>query len=349
MADDQEKTEEPTSKKIEDAKKEGNVGKSAEVVGAAVLLFGTLYLLFFSSFSLLEIKKLMMYSFSFIGSEVDGPLYFSLVFSVGMTLLKALAPVFIIVFILSLVANWVQFGFIAVPLKLDLQKLDPIKGFKNIFSLKKLLEALKLTLKLTIIIGVMFLLFSLTYQDFLRMMQQETMATLESIIALIIYFVLTILFIIIIFAIIDFYFSKHYYMKSLKMSKQEIKDEYKNMEGDPQVKGRIRRIQMQMAQKRMMSSVPDADVVITNPTHYAVALKYDSSKNQAPLVVAKGIDFLALRIKEIAKENSVTIIENPSLARALYDQIELEREVPSEFYKAIAEIFSYVYELKKKR
>jgi flagellar biosynthetic protein FlhB len=133
------------------------------------------------------------------------------------------------------------------------------------------------------------------------------------------------------------------------MSKQEIKDEYKNMEGDPQVKGRIRRIQMQMAQKRMMSSVPEADVVITNPTHYAVALKYDSSKNQAPIVIAKGIDFLALRIKEVAKENSITIVENPALARALYDQIDLDREVPNEFYKAVAEIFTYIYDLKKRR
>lgn len=347
MADDQEKTEEPTSKKIEDAKKEGNVGKSAEVVGAAVLLFGTLYLLFFSSFSLLEIKKLMMYSFSFIGSELDGPLYYSLVFSVGMTLLKALAPLFIIVFILALVANWVQFGFITVPLKLDLQKLDPIKGLKNLISIKKLLEALKLTLKLIIIIGVMFLLFSLTYQDFLRMMQQETVGTLDSIISLIIYFVLTILFIIVIFAIIDFYFTKFYYIKSLKMSKQEIKDEYKNMEGDPQVKGRIRRIQMQMAQKRMMSSVPEADVIITNPTHYAVALAYDNSKNKAPMVLAKGIDFIALRIKEVARQNDIPIIENPSLARSLFEQIEVDNEIPSDFYKAMAEVFSYVYELKK--
>src|SRR5574344_519295 len=349
MADDEEKTEEPTSKKIEDAKKEGNVGKSTEVVGAAVLLFSSVYILFFSTFSLMEIKKLMLYSYSFIGEEMNDNVYYTIVYSVGITLLKSLAPLFILVFILVLAGNWMQFGFISVPLKFALQKLDPIKGLENIFSFKKLLEALKLTAKLTIIVAVMFLLFSLTYKDILYMMNQDTNSTLKSIVDLSIYFILTILFIIIIFAIMDFYFTKFYYMKSLKMSKQEIKDEYKNMEGDPQVKGRIRRIQMQMAQKRMMSSVPDADVVITNPTHYAVALKYDSSKNQAPLVVAKGIDFLALRIKEIAKENSVTIIENPSLARALYDQIELEREVASEFYKAIAEIFSYVYELKKKR
>ena len=138
-------------------------------------------------------------------------------------------------------------------------------------------------------------------------------------------------------------------MKSLRMSKQEIKDEFKNMEGDPQVKGRIRRIQMQMAQKRMMSSVPNADVVITNPTHYAVALKYDNITDSAPKVVAKGIDFLALNIRDIAKKNKIPIIENPALARSLYDQIDVDREIPSEFYKAMAEVFSYVYELKRKR
>ena len=349
MADDEEKTEEPTSKKIEDAKNEGNVAKSAEIVGAAVLVFGSIYLLFFSSFSLIEIKKLMLFSYSFIGQELDGNLYYSIVFSIGITLLKALAPLFILVFILVLAANWMQFGFVSIPLKFDLQKLDPIKGLKDIFSLKKLLEALKLTIKLSIIIAVMFLLFSLTYKDILYMMSQDTNATLQSIVNLSIFFILTILFIIIIFAIIDFYFTKFYYMKSLRMSKQEIKDEYKNMEGDPQVKGRIRRIQMQMAQKRMMSSVPSADVIITNPTHYAVALSYDNTKNKAPVVVAKGIDFIALRIKEVARENNIPIIENPALARSLFEQIEIDREIPNDFYKAMAEIFSYVYELKRKR
>ncbi len=349
MADDEEKTEEPTSKKIEDAKKEGNVGKSTEVVGAAVLLFGSVYILFFSTFSLMEIKKLMLYSYSFIGEEMNDNVYYTIVYSVGITLLKSLAPLFILVFILVLAGNWMQFGFISVPLKFDLQKLDPIKGLENIFSFKKLLEALKLTAKLTIIVAVMFLLFSLTYKDILYMMNQDTNSTLKSIVDLSIYFILTILFIIIIFAIMDFYFTKFYYMKSLKMSKQEIKDEYKNMEGDPQVKGRIRRIQMQMAQKRMMSNVPSADVIITNPTHYAVALSYDNEKNKAPVVVAKGIDFIAIRIKEVARENDIPIIENPALARSLFEQIDLDREIPNDFYKAMAEIFSYVYELKRKR
>ena len=133
------------------------------------------------------------------------------------------------------------------------------------------------------------------------------------------------------------------------MSKQEIKDEYKNLDGDPQVKGRIRKIQMQMAQKRMMSDVPDADVVITNPTHYAIAMKYDNTVDSAPKVVAKGIDFIALKIKDIARDNDIPIIENPALARSLYSQIEVDQEIPGDFYKAIAEIFSYIYELKKKK
>ena len=349
MAEEEEKTEEPTSKKLEDAKNEGNVSKSMEVTGATVLFFGSLYLLFFSSFSMMEIKKLMMFSYGFIGKELDSNVFYAITYSVTLTLLKALAPLFVLIIVLVLASNLAQFGFVMVPLKFDLQKLDPIKGLKNLFALKKFIEALKLTLKLAIIIIVMCILFLLTNKQFLGMMNQETTATISSMLELSIYFIFTILLIIIIFAIIDFYFSRHYYMKSLRMSKQDIKDEFKNMDGDPQVKGRIRRIQMQMAQKRMMSSVPDADVVITNPSHYAVALKYDNKVSSAPKVIAKGIDFIALKIKDVAKENKIPIIENPALARALFEQIDIDREIPGEFYKAMAEIFSYVYELKRKR
>ncbi len=348
MADD-DKTEDPTDKKISDAREQGNVAKSAEISGATILTFGTVYLLFFSSYSLMEIKKLMMFSYSFIGQELDGPLFYAITFHVTITLLKALAPFFILILILVFVSNIAQFGFISVALNFDLQKLDPIKGIKGLFGFKKLIQAVKLLAKLILIMAVMSLLFALTYQKFLAMMNQDTQDTIATMFELTVYFISAILFIIIIFAIIDFYFTKYYYMESLKMSKQEIKDEFKNMEGDPQVKGRIRRIQMQMAMKRMMSSVPDADVVITNPTHYAVALKYDNKVDSAPKIVAKGIDFLAIKIKDIAKENRIPIIENPALARSLYDQIDVDREIPSEFYKAMAEIFSYVYELKKKR
>lgn len=349
MADDEEKTEEPTSKKLEDAKAEGNIAKSMEITGAAVLTIGTVYLMFFSSYSLNEIRKLMLFSYGFIGQELDGTVFYAMTSYVVFTLLKVLAPLFALVLIASLVSNIYQFGFIIIPLKFDLQKLDPLKGLKGIFSFRKLIEAIKLTFKLLLIVLVMALIFMLTHKQFLAMMNQETMTTINSMVQLSVYFLSTILLIIIIFAIIDYVFTRHYYMKSLRMSMQDIKDEFKNMEGDPHVKGRIRKIQMKMAQQRMMSSVPEADVVITNPTHYAVALKYDSKVNSAPKIVAKGIDFLALKIKDIAKDNSIPIIENPALARSLYDQIDVDREIPSEFYKAMAEIFSYVYELKRKR
>ncbi|QKF82890.1 flagellar biosynthesis protein FlhB [Halarcobacter ebronensis] len=349
MADEEEKTEEPTSKKLDDAKNEGNVPKSAEVTGAAILFFGSIYLLFFSTQAVDQVKKLMYFIYSFIGHELDSNVYYSIAYTSVLALLKILAPLFILVLLLVFISNYSQFGFVTVPLKLNLQKLDPIKGLKSLFAFKKLLEALKLTFKLTIIIIVMFLVLIFTYKSFLAMMNMELMATISSIIDLTSYFLAAILLIIIIFAIIDFYFTRHYYFKSLRMSKQEIKDEFKNMEGDPQVKSRIRRIQMKMAMNRMMTNVPEADVVITNPTHYAVALKYDNKVDNAPKVVAKGIDFIALKIKDIARDNKIPIIENPSLARSIYSQIEVDQEIPSAFYKALAEIFSYVYELKKKK
>lgn len=349
MADEEEKTEEPTSKKIEDAKQKGNVPKSMEVTGAAILLFGSIYLLFFSGFTFESIKKLMLFSYGFMGQEMNSTVYYSIAYTFVMTAIKALLPIFALVLVLTLVTNWSQFGFLITPMKIDFQKLDPIKGLKNIFALKKALEALKLTMKLLIIVTVMFIVLALTHKAFLAMMDKEFYATFNTIIELIIYFLAAILLIIIIFAIIDFFFTRHYYFKSLKMSKQEIKDEFKNMEGDPQVKGRIRRIQMQMHQQRMMSDVPDADVVITNPTHYAVALRYDNEKDNAPKVVAKGIDFIALKIKDIARENDIPIIENPALARSLHSQIEVDQEIPAEFYKTLAEIFSYVFELKKNK
>lgn len=348
MADEQEKTEEPTSKKIEDAKKEGNVPKSMEVPGAAILFFCSVYLLFFAGYFFDEIRKMMLYTFSFIGQEMDGTVFFTITYSAISTLMYSLTPLFILVIVLGIVFNVMQFGFLVTPLKLDLQKIDPISGTKNVFSLKKLLEAFKLFLKLTIIFIVMVVILLLVWEDILLMMDMETEESVATILQLTVYFLASILLIIIIFAIIDFFFTRYYYFKQLRMSKQEIKDEHKQMEGDPLVKGRIRSIQMKMARQRMLSDVSDADVVITNPTHYAVALEYKQKEQNAPKIIAKGIDFLAIKIKDVARENNVPIVENPALARALYEQLEIEDEIPSEFYQAIAEIFTYVYELNKK-
>ena len=347
MADDQEKTEEPTSKKIEDAKKEGNIPKSTEVPGASILFFSSIYLLFFAGSAFDSIRKMMLYILSFIGKDLDDTVFYSITYNAITTLLYALAPLFILVIFFAIVFNVVQFGFLSVPLALKFEKINPISGFKNIFSMKKAIEALKLTAKLIIIFVVMVIILIFIWDDIIAMMDMSINASIALIIKLTTYFIATILLIIIIFAIIDYFFTRHYYFKQLKMSKQEIKDEHKNMEGDPLVKGRIRQIQMKMSRQQMLSNVSEADVVITNPNHYAVALKYKKEQNNAPLLVAKGIDFLALKIKDIARENKIHIIENPAMARALYDQIDVDKEIPAEFYEAVAEIFTYIYELNK--
>jgi flagellar biosynthetic protein FlhB len=349
MADEAEKTEEPTSKKIDDSKAEGNVPKSAEVPGAAILFFSSIYLLFFAGSLFGEIEKTMLYIYSFIGEDLDGRVFFEIVVNISINLMIALLPIFFLVLFFGVVFNVMQFGFIATPLAIKLDKINPISGFKNVFSAKKAIEALKLTAKLILIIIVMIIILSIVWDSILAMMNKEINAALDSMLTLTIYFLLTILLIIIIFAIIDFFFTRHYYFKQLKMSKQEIKDEHKQMEGDPLVKGRIRQIQMKMSKQRMMADVPDADVVITNPTQYAVALKYDNEKSEAPIVIAKGINFLALKIKDIARESKIPIVEDPALARALYDQLEVEQEIPESLYKAIAEIFTFVYNLNNKK
>lgn len=348
MADDQEKTEEPTGKKIDDSKAEGNVPKSAEVPGAAILFFTSIYLLFFAGSFFKEIQNMMIHIYSYIGSDIDNRIYFEITNTILVSLLSGMFPLFFLVLFMGVMFNVMQFGFVATPLKIKLEKINPISGFKNIFSMKKAIEALKLTAKLVLIFIVMLIILAIVWDAILAMMNKDLRASLDAMMTLTIYFILTILLIIIIFAIIDFFFTRHFYFKQLKMSKQEIKDEHKQMEGDPLVKGRIRQIQMKMSKQRMMADVPDADVVVTNPTHYAVALKYDKDKSEAPIVLAKGINFLALRIKDIALESKIPIVEDPVLARALYEQVEVEQEIPESLYKAIAEIFTFVYNLNNK-
>lgn len=290
----------------------------------------------------------MIHTYSFIDGELDNKVFYELAVTAVENGLVSLLPLFALVVFLAIIANVAQFGFIATPIKLEFSKLNPVGGLKNLFSMKKFLEVLKLTAKLIVIFIVMMVLLSILWKDIIILMDHTLEDTIADMIRLAIYFIFTVLFIIVIFAIIDLVFTRYFYFKQLKMSKQEIKDEHKNMEGDPLIKGKIRQIQMKMAQQRMMSDVPDADVVITNPTHYAVALKYEDDKTSAPIVVAKGIDFLALKIKEIALESKIPLIEDPALARALYDQVEIKEEIPEAFYKSIAEIFTYIYKLNKK-
>jgi len=349
MADDAEKTEEPTSKKIEDARKEGNVPKSQDASGVVTLFIAILAFLMLFPYMAAHVLSLFKYYFSLVGTPLDKLFMLDIAIVTIKEFLLIIMPVAISVAIAGVVAALAQFGFLFTLKAIEpkFSKLDPIKGMKNLISLKKLIEGIKVTFKSFTTLGIGFVFF------FYFILELPTVALFglgDQLLwlrdkAIILAFVM--LFIIFIFAIIDIIIVRKQYFDGLKMSKQEIKDEMKNMDGDPLVKGKIRQIQMEAARKRMMSEVPNADVVITNPTHYAVALKYEESK-RAPFVVAKGMDNIAQQIKKIARENGVHVYQNPPLARALYKDVEIDKQIPEELFAAVAEVLAFVYKMNKK-
>jgi flagellar biosynthetic protein FlhB len=350
MADDQEKTEEPTDKKIADARKEGNVPKSQDASGVITLFVALLAFLMLFPYMTSHVVLLFKYYFSLLGTHLDKAIMIDIAFVTIKETLFIVMPISIAVAVSGIVAAMAQFGFLfttdAIVPKLN--KLDPIKGAKNLFSVKKIIEGVKVTFKSFTTLGIGFVFF------FIFIVELPTVALfglgeqLEWLQDKVMIIAFVMLFIIFIFAIIDIIIVRKQYFDGLKMSKQEIKDEMKNMDGDPLIKSKIRQLQMQAGQKRMMSEVPNADVVITNPTHYAVAIKYDEQKSHAPIVVAKGMDNIAMQIKKIARENNVHVVQNPPLARSLYAQVEIEKPIPNELFGAVAEVLAYVYKMNKK-
>lgn len=351
MADDLEKTEEPTPKKIEDARKEGNVPKSQDASGVVTLFVAILSFLLLFPFMSRHMILLFQYYFSLIGIEIDRAMMVDIALVTAREFLLMVLPVATAVAIAGIVAALSQFGFLFTTKAIvpDIKKIDPIKGMKNLFSLKKLIEGIKITFKSFTTLGVGFIFF------FLFITELPTVALFGLGDQLIwlrdksLVIALVMLFIIFVFSIIDLIIVRKQYFDGLKMSKQEIKDEMKNMEGDPLIKSKIRQLQMQASRKRMMAAIPTADVVVTNPTHYAVALKYDDKVSHAPIVVAKGMDNIALQIKKIARENNVHIVQNPPLARSLYADVELDRPIPETLFAAVAEVLAYVYKMNKNK
>jgi len=350
MADDQEKTEEPTAKKIEDARKDGNVPKSQDTSSFVTLVVAIGA--FFALFPYIKQKMFNLYRFSqsYIGIDLDKNDVYVLMITVFREFALMVLPLAAIVAIAGVLASVMQFGFLTTtkPLIPDFKKIDPIKGIKNLISLKKLIEGLKIVLKVTLVMTLAYyylLDFTTELPSVIFLPIYDQLGWLRDK-ALILIAVMLMLFLGL--ALFDLFFVRYNYFKDLKMSKQEIKDEYKQMEGDPQVKARIKRVQMEMSKKRMMSDIPSADVVITNPTHFAVAIRYDTEKEHAPKVVAKGIDNLALKIKEIAREHNVQVVENPPLARELYKKCEIDEMIPETMYKAVAEVLAFVYQSSKK-
>lgn len=349
-----EKTENATSKRLKDVRNEGNVAKSREVTTAATLLALFLCLRFAIGFignQLLSVFPAFYTMISSISESGLGNNEFSLLLT--RTVLKltvVILPFLIVGFIVAFFSNSLQFKFqiTTKPLQPKFSKMNPINGIKRMFSVKTLMELLKSVIKVFaisyIVYGVavehakdLYLVYDLTIEQSIKLMYD---------IVLELGIKICILFIAI--AAVDLIFQRWKFKEDNKMTKQEVKDEFKNQEGDPKIKGQQRQRMMQAAQRRMMSAIPQADVVITNPTHFAVALAYESGQGQAPVVVAKGADFLAGRIKDIAREHNVEIVENKPLARMLYYNVELGEEIPPELYQAVAEVLAYVYQLHNK-
>jgi flagellar biosynthetic protein FlhB len=351
MADDQEKTEEPTSKKIEDARKEGNVAKSQDVVGVTTLIIGVVVIIFYLKFLFYKIMNFYVYYLSFISHEFSISDLINLVIKSILEVFILLIPIMAAIMLAGILGNVSQFGFLFTTKSImpKFSKINPITGLKNLFSKKKLFEGIKMTLKVAIAFGIGFNLFLGWLDEIPKLELFPLMTQIKWLMNKSIILAFTMIAVFVVFAVIDFAFQKYSYKKSLKMSKQEIKDEMKNSEGNPEIKAKIRQIQMKMASQRMMKEVPKADVVVTNPTHYAVAIKYNSNEDKAPKVVAKGVDHLAQRIKEIARENDVMVVENRPLARQLYAEVEIDEYIPEKLYKAVIEVLVMVYKAKGKR
>lgn len=345
-----EKTEKATPKKRQDTRKKGQVAKSQDVNTALVLLAVFLVLLFTGEGMLNSLTNVYRYAFQdLLHLNLSEENVYVIFIEMLKQIIYVLAPVMVIAMVAAIAANFLQFGFLfsMEPIQPKLEKLDPIKGFKRIFSLRAIVELFKSSLKIILVGTVVFLVLWLRKEEILSLSLFSVSEGLVTIANLTVQMGLISAVVLLFLSILDYLYQRYDFEKNIRMSKQDIKDEFKNTEGDPLIKSKIKQRQREMATRRMMQEVPNADVVITNPTHYAVALKYDENKLDAPYVVAKGADYVAQKIKYIAKENDVIIVENRSLARSLYDQTDIGDAIPEEFFKAVAEILAYVYKTKK--
>ena len=350
-SDDASKTEEPTAKKLDEARKQGQVARSQEMNILFGFIGAGLVLAFLAPSMMQRIMDLLV---PFIQRPHDmtmsqvglADMFISLI--IGVVLVLALPM--LIFLIAGILPSLLQFGllFSAESIKPKFSKISPLAGLKKMFSMRQLVEFLKGLVKIAVVGTIATLILWPEFRDLEIIATQPFDAILDRIYWMAIKLVMAVLFIMILVAGLDYAFQRYTFMKEQRMTKQEVKEEAKQQEGDPLVKGRIRQIRMERARRRMMAAVPQADVVVTNPTHYAVALQYDNETMGAPRVVAKGADELAMRIRQVAEDNEVPIVENPPVARALHASCDLEDEIPAEHYKAVAEIISYVYRLKNR-
>ncbi len=350
--DDASKTEEPSERKISKAKEEGDVAISQDAK-SFIMLLGMLFVVWLVI--PLIFKWFYHLSLSYIedaGQTKLDTYEFQILFGqTAFGILKLLAIPFAVFVILGLFSSIAQTGFIYAPQKLlpNWNKLNIFAALPNFINMKKVVESLKGILKITVISVIAFWVIKPYLQNVELLPTMSVIGILRLIHKIVVLLLFTVVIAVLIIALGDFAYQKYTHLKKLRMTKQEVKDEYKQTEGDPIVKSRIRQIRTERARHRMMENVPKADVVIVNPTHYAVALEYKMGEMDAPKVTAKGVDNVALRIKALAEDNDVPIVENPPLARALFASTELDQTIPEEHFKAVAEVIGYVMQLKNQQ
>ncbi|RNF38744.1 flagellar biosynthesis protein FlhB [Planococcus salinus] len=346
-----EKTEKATPQKRQESKRKGQVAKSPEVSAAMIMLGGVLLLYFLGGWMLEQIMAVYQINFSqFIDWEWSPQNIRTLFEQMTFSGMKIVAPIMLIGLVFGVLGNYIQVGplFTVEPLKAKLERVNPIKGAKRIFSIRALVELAKSLLKIAIISSAAFGVLWLGKDELFSLSQQSIGQSLSFIGSLVFQMGLVASLILLCLSVLDYMYQKYEFEKGIRMSKQDMKDEFKKAEGDPLIKSKIKERQRQMSMNRMIQDLPNADVLITNPTHYAIAIKYDAETMEAPMVIAMGKDHLALKIKEKAKELELVIMENKPLARALYQQVEIGDHVPEELFMAVAEVLAYVYRLKGK-
>lgn len=348
---DFDKTEQATPKREQEAREKGNVARSHEIPSVAILLMGTVILYFIFPRVYSNFMELTSSLFSTSGSiEITEDTIYPFMTEIMKRMFFTISPFLIMVVIVAAVSNILQFGFIfsTKSLEFDLARINPIEGIKRLTSLRSLVEIGKAILKIAVVGSAAYLLIRREFDHFIVLVDSDVNQILSYTGRLTLKLITWTGSVLVVLAAVDFGFKKWEHAKSLKMTPQEVKEEFRQAEGNPLIKSRIRSLQREMARKRMMSDVPKADVVITNPIHLAVAILYKNGEMKAPRVVAKGAGVIAEKIKEIARENGVVIIENKPLAQTLYRVVKIGEEIPSNLYKAVAEILAYVYRLKRK-
>jgi flagellar biosynthetic protein FlhB len=348
----QDKTEDPTEKKKKDAREKGEIARSKELNTLAIMLAGAGALLVFGGELAQEMMDLMRLNFSLSRDVVlDQRAMGTYLLHSGKIALLAIQPVMITLLLAALIGpislgGWL---FSAGTMAPKFSRMNPGAGLKRMFSGKAVAELLKALAKFIIVLFVALVVLSADIDDLLRIAHEPLDRAIVHSLQVVGWSTLWMACGLVIIAAVDVPIQLWESIKKLKMTKQEVRDEHKDQEGRPEVKQRIRQLQREMSQRRMVAAIPEADVVITNPTHYAVALKYDPEKGGAPVLLAKGSDFLALKIREIAAANEILLLESPALARSIYYSTELEQEIPGGLYLAVAQVLAYVYQIRQYR